>query len=219
MIRNAMWRRVELVARDDLDGLIALERAAADRTDPPREVVMTRSAWDAALEDYYAEHDEVRLDADARGPALLRRVEAGPVGVGRRAARLGDAADDPRPGGPPRLGDRGAIVDLDASDEAGELVLATARCAGWAAEPRSTSEPRRQESSQSDRRQAAASPWRPRPAAAPAAARDLPRWARRIEGGCNATRVGHVRREVTNNEAEQALRGPPRRRARRVAAY
>ena len=35
MVRNAMWRRVELVARDDLDGLMALERAAADRTDPP----------------------------------------------------------------------------------------------------------------------------------------------------------------------------------------
>ena len=36
---------------------MALERAAADRTDPPREVVMTRSAWDAAIEEYYAEHD------------------------------------------------------------------------------------------------------------------------------------------------------------------
>ena len=31
MVRNAMFRRVDLVARDDLDGLMALERAAADR--------------------------------------------------------------------------------------------------------------------------------------------------------------------------------------------
>src|SRR5262249_48944327 len=47
MIRNAMFRRVQLVARDDLDALMALERAAADRVDPPGEVVMTRSAWDS----------------------------------------------------------------------------------------------------------------------------------------------------------------------------
>ena len=32
---------------------------------------MTRSAWDEAIEEYYAEHDEVRLGADARGPQLL----------------------------------------------------------------------------------------------------------------------------------------------------
>ena len=36
MVRNAMWRRVDLVARDDLDGLMRLERDAADRLDPPR---------------------------------------------------------------------------------------------------------------------------------------------------------------------------------------
>ena len=35
-------------SRDDLDVLVRLERAAADRTDPPRQVVMGRSAWDAA---------------------------------------------------------------------------------------------------------------------------------------------------------------------------
>ncbi len=42
MVRNAMFRRVELAARDDVDGLVRLERAAADRTDPPLEVEMTR---------------------------------------------------------------------------------------------------------------------------------------------------------------------------------
>ena len=36
-----------------------LERAAADRPTPPREVVVGRSAWDAAIEAYYAEHDSV----------------------------------------------------------------------------------------------------------------------------------------------------------------
>ncbi|MEJ7834321.1 MAG: DUF3516 domain-containing protein [Nocardioides sp.] len=114
MIRNAMWRRVELVARDDLDGLMAMERAAADRTEPPGEVVMTRSAWDAAIEDYYAEHDRVAIDADARGPDLLV-VER----TGRRWTVRQTLAD------PEGHHDwvLEAEVDLDASDESGELVL------------------------------------------------------------------------------------------------
>ncbi|MET0525584.1 MAG: DUF3516 domain-containing protein [Nocardioides sp.] len=128
MVRNAMWRRVDLVARDDLDGLMALERAAADRTDPPREVAMTRSTWDAAIEDYYAAHDEVLTDADARGPDLLRieAAEGTPVGaeedVTARLWRVTQTIADPE-------GHRDwvieAVADLDASDEAGELVLAT----------------------------------------------------------------------------------------------
>jgi hypothetical protein len=109
-----MWRRVELVARDDLDGLVGMERAAADRTDPPGEVVMTRSAWDEALEEYYAEHDRVLLDADARGPALLVVEESG-----RRWA-VRQTIHDPE-------GHHDwvieAEVDVDASDESGELVL------------------------------------------------------------------------------------------------
>ncbi|WP_395657854.1 DEAD/DEAH box helicase [Nocardioides sp.] len=116
MIRNAMFRRVELVARDDLDGLMAIERSAADRTDPPGEVLMTRSAWDAAIEDYYAEHDRVLLDADARGPALLAVAATG------RTWRVTQTLHDP-------AGHHDwvveAEVDLDASDEAGELVLRT----------------------------------------------------------------------------------------------
>ena len=39
---------------------------------------MTRSAWDAAIEDYYAEHDQVGTDADARGPDLLSSRRAAP---------------------------------------------------------------------------------------------------------------------------------------------
>ncbi|HEY0950904.1 DEAD/DEAH box helicase [Nocardioides sp.] len=116
MIRNAMFRRVDLVARDDLDALMALERAAADRTDPPAEIVMTRSVWDAAIEEYYAEHDRVLLDADARGPALLAVAAAG------RTWRVTQTLHDP-------AGHHDwvieADVDLDASDESGELVLRT----------------------------------------------------------------------------------------------
>jgi hypothetical protein len=116
MIRNAMFRRVQLVARDDLDGLMALERAAADRTDPPGEVVMTRSVWDAGIEAYYAEHDEVLLDADARGPDLLRVVRTG------RSWPVTQTLHDPE-GHHDWVVE--ALVDVDASDESGELVLVT----------------------------------------------------------------------------------------------
>ncbi|MDO9455011.1 RNA helicase [Nocardioides sp.] len=136
MVRNAMWRRVELVARDDLDGLMRLERDAADRLDPPRAVVMGRSAWDEAIEAYYAQHDTLLTAGDARGPELLRVAgETGvPAGIddedpaydgsadGTRLWRVTQTLADP-------AGDRDwvieAVADLDASDEAGELVLAT----------------------------------------------------------------------------------------------
>ena len=116
MIRNAMFRRVELAARDDLDGLVALERAAAERSDPPLEISMTRSAWDAALEEYYAEHDAISTAADARGPDLLQVTASG------RTWEVRQTLDDP-------AGHHDWVIEglvhLDASDEAGELVLLT----------------------------------------------------------------------------------------------
>ncbi|MCW2835856.1 MAG: hypothetical protein JWN68_3809 [Nocardioides sp.] len=129
MVRNAMWARVDLVSRDDLDGLMRLERAAAERTEPPRSVGMGRSVWDAAIEDYYAEHDTVLLDADARGPQLLvlgpERVGE-PVGAEEgttaRVREVRQTIHDPE-------GHHDwvieALIDCDASDEAGELVLPT----------------------------------------------------------------------------------------------
>lgn len=129
MIRNAMWARVALVARDDLDGLVRLERAAADLVDPPRSVVMGRSAWDSALEDYYTEHDRLVVDADAHGPDLLvvgeERVDS-PAGadedVTSRVREVRQTLHDPE-GHHDWVID--AVVDCDASDEAGALVLAS----------------------------------------------------------------------------------------------
>ena len=118
MVRNALWRRVELVGRDDLDGLMAMERADADRTDPPGEVVMTRSAWDEAIEAYYAEHDRVGIDADARGPDLFAVEPA--VTDGRRTWQVRQTLHDPE-GHHDWVID--AEVDLDASDDLGEAVL------------------------------------------------------------------------------------------------
>ncbi|HET6937544.1 MAG TPA: DUF3516 domain-containing protein [Nocardioides sp.] len=114
MIRNALWRRVELAARDDVDGLAALEAATAELAEPPLEVAMGRADWDAALEAYYAEHDEVLLDADARGPELLAIEETGRIWSVRQV--LHD------PAGHHDWAIEGS-VDLDASDTTGEAVV------------------------------------------------------------------------------------------------
>ena len=116
MARNAMFRRVELAARDDLDGLAAAEEAAARRTEPPLEVAMTRTAWDQALEAYFADHDRIGTGPDAHGPDLFQVVVDG------RRWRLRQTIEDP-------AGDRDWVIeaelDLDASDEVGEPVLLT----------------------------------------------------------------------------------------------
>jgi hypothetical protein len=116
MIRNAMWRRVELVARDDLDGLAQMEEADAARVDPRREVLMTRGAWDAAIEEYFAEHDVLGTDGDARGPDLFVLDR-----TGRRWPVRQTLAD---PAGHHDWVIE-AEVDVDASDALGELVLTT----------------------------------------------------------------------------------------------
>ena len=134
MIRNALWRRVS-VARDDLDGLMKLEYADANRFDPPRDVVMTRSAWDTAIEDYFNEHDDVLTTGDARGPDLFTVTESSVVEhnssvVEQRAKRaisrdhwhIRQTIADPE-------GHHDwvieAEVDVAASDDLGELVLMT----------------------------------------------------------------------------------------------
>ena len=114
MVRNTLWRRVELAARDDVTGLAALEVASSELADPPLEVAMSRADWDAGLEGYYADHDEIRLDADARGPALLA------IETGGRVWSVRQTLHDP-------AGDHDwvieATVDLDASDAVGEAVV------------------------------------------------------------------------------------------------
>ncbi|MDQ7992497.1 MAG: DUF3516 domain-containing protein, partial [Propionicimonas sp.] len=107
LVRNALFRRVELAASDDIEGLVAL-----DATDPFRTMGFTD--WDKALEEYYAEHDEIGLGADARGPALLAIEEHG------RRWRVRQIIDDPAGNHDWSIG---ATVDLDACDEAGELVV------------------------------------------------------------------------------------------------
>jgi Domain of unknown function (DUF3516) len=67
LVRNALFRRVELAARRRYDELGELDAAGgwdADR-------------WAGALAGYFAEHTELLTGADARGPALLL-IDEGP---------------------------------------------------------------------------------------------------------------------------------------------
>ncbi len=114
MVRNAVWRRVDLAARDDLDGLVALEAAAGALAAPPHPVEMTRTAWDEALEAYYTEHTEIGLSGDARGPSLFALTAAG------RQWKVRQTLEDPE-GNHDWVID--CVVDLDASDQAGEAVV------------------------------------------------------------------------------------------------
>ncbi|MGY1815007.1 DEAD/DEAH box helicase [Blastococcus sp. SYSU D00820] len=105
MVRNALFRRVELWARRRWYDLGELDSAAgwdADR-------------WGEVVQAYFAEHAELGTGADARGPALLI-WDKGKPGVWRVRQILDD---------PEGNHDWGidAEVDLEASDEEGAVVL------------------------------------------------------------------------------------------------
>jgi hypothetical protein len=114
LLRNAMFHRVELAARDRWQDLGELEARVAELSDPPGKVVMDAQAWNHALGEYYERHDAIGTDQEARSPALLQ--------IERTAAtwRLRQVVLDPD-------GDRDwgitAEVDLAASDDVGAAVL------------------------------------------------------------------------------------------------
>jgi superfamily II RNA helicase len=104
LVRNALFRRVELAALGHYDELGQLD--ADDGWDA--------EAWEAAVEPYFDVHDEIGTGPDARGPALLI------IDEGTQAWTLRQIFDDP-------AGDHdwgiSAQVDLAASEEAGQAVL------------------------------------------------------------------------------------------------
>ncbi|ASR34215.1 DEAD/DEAH box helicase [Prauserella marina] len=104
LVRNEMFRRVELAARKDY---VALGEADSGTG-------WDAEAWEDALADYFAEYDEIGTGPDARGPALLMIDQQPDVW------RVRQIFDDPG-------GDRdwgvSAEVDLAASDEAGSAVV------------------------------------------------------------------------------------------------
>ncbi|TGD84569.1 DUF3516 domain-containing protein [Mycolicibacterium sp. CH28] len=107
MVRNALFRRVQLFARHRWHDLGELDGGSG----------WTSQRWEEVGLDYFAEHDDLGTGADARGPALLI-IDRQP-GVWRVRQILDDPAGDH---------DWGieVEVDLEASDEAGTAVLRVA---------------------------------------------------------------------------------------------
>ncbi len=112
LVRNALFRRVELAARRDWSQLADLE--GADGTERPDRDAWDASRWRDAFEGYWSDHDDIGIDAGARRPDLLEIAEEPGTWVVRQV--LADPAGD---------GDWGidATIDLDASDAEGEPVL------------------------------------------------------------------------------------------------
>lgn len=69
MVRNVMWRKVELLADDRWGDLYDIEVRMCEAADV--DVLVTEEMWDQTLGDYWDDHEEILLDADARGPGLL----------------------------------------------------------------------------------------------------------------------------------------------------
>jgi superfamily II RNA helicase len=104
LVRNALFHRVKLAALGDYEALGALDAASG----------WDATAWADAVEPYFEVHDEILTGPDARGPGMLI-IDQRPDDWGVR-----QIFDDP-------AGDHdwgiNAVVDLDASDEAGSAVL------------------------------------------------------------------------------------------------
>ncbi|MDQ6850303.1 MAG: DUF3516 domain-containing protein [Actinomycetota bacterium] len=105
LVRNAMFRRVELAALKRFDELDAIDRDAG----------WDAQRWHEAIDRYFAEYDRIGTGADARNPALLHVEHAAGIW------RVRQVFDDPD-------GDHdwgiSAEVDLNASDEVGEAAVA-----------------------------------------------------------------------------------------------
>ncbi len=113
MVRGAMFRRVELAGRDDVDGLARLETSGGP---------MDRDAWDEALGGYWDDHDHIGTDTDARGPQFFTIVPYAADADGPRRWLVTQTLADPAQDHDWVIE---ATVDLDASDEAGEPALTT----------------------------------------------------------------------------------------------
>ncbi len=104
LVRNALFRRVELAALRRYDELGELDAESG----------FDAGAWREAMDAYFEEYGSLGVGADARGPALVA-IEAGPA-----TWRIRQTFDDPE-------GDRDwgitAEVDLGASDELGAAAV------------------------------------------------------------------------------------------------
>ncbi|MEA1265037.1 DUF3516 domain-containing protein [Microbacterium sp. STF-2] len=102
LVRNELFRRVQLAAREDVNALAELDPGfGAD-------------AWSDALDGYFSDHDEILTGADARSSKLLILTEGPAAWTARQI--LDDPAGDHDWG-------ISATIDLADSDEAGQAVV------------------------------------------------------------------------------------------------
>ena len=106
MVRNFFFRLTELFAYEKEDQLATM----LDYLDPADSV-----DWPAAMDDYFDEYDDLDLGADARGPDYFRLGD-----TTTRMWRVTQIIKDPEGDNAFQLH---GVVDLDASDEAGEVRL------------------------------------------------------------------------------------------------
>lgn len=112
MVRSAIFRHVELLARDDIRRLEELDEHVEERPD-----------WDREIDSYWDEYDQIGIGPDARGPHLFRVRTTGD-GVEPGTWEVRQVIDDPE-------GDHGwaieGVVDLNASDAEGEVRFSSLR--------------------------------------------------------------------------------------------
>ncbi|UQX89224.1 DUF3516 domain-containing protein [Jatrophihabitans telluris] len=112
LVRNALFRRVELAARRRYDLLADLSQPKA----------WSAQDWEDALDGYFAEYDRIGISADARNPQLLQITKT------TNEWQVRQVFDDPD-------GDHDwgidAVVDLAASDEAGEAIVQVRSVDHW----------------------------------------------------------------------------------------
>ncbi len=127
LVRNAMFHRVQLLARHDYAALAALDSTDGDEGPGESrwsEVGWSESRWSERMAAFTAEHGALLTGPDARGPALFQLDEQ-PGDAEQRAGRVSQwrvrqVLDDP-------AGHRDwaitAAVDLDACDALGRAVV------------------------------------------------------------------------------------------------
>ena len=113
MVRNYFFRLVELFAyekEDQLEDMLGYLEPDA------------RVDWPAAMDDYFDEYTDVDLGPDARGPEFFRLEDSA-----GRVWRVTQIIKDPEGDNAFQLH---GVVDLDASDEAGEVRLSSLEIRG-----------------------------------------------------------------------------------------
>ena len=106
LVRNAMFRRVELAALDKVEELGEMDADSGWDAD----------AWGEAMDAYWDEYDELGTGPDARGPKLLQIQEDAEHGLWKVRQTFADPNGDHDWG-------ISAEVDLAASDEEGRAVV------------------------------------------------------------------------------------------------